>query len=147
MQFSIILVRTPEETVAAILPRLSRSFVHCIRLCTPFGPIFCLPTTAQLTAVPFSEQRCVHTSRQDRLLCLTLIVSASAGKHFRCQNNKKYIPILREVLMTHKFPDFRISFNYLKGQNRDNKCTLHGTKLPSPLANSASHNRGLRPQR
>ena len=28
----------------------------------------------QLTTVPFSDKRCVHTSHQDRLLCLTLIV-------------------------------------------------------------------------
>ena len=28
----------------------------------------------QLTTVPFSDKGCVHTSRQDRLLCLTLIV-------------------------------------------------------------------------
>ena len=80
----------------------------------------------QLTAVPFSEQRCVHTSCQDRLLCLTLIVSASAEKHFRCQN-LQYIPILWEVLMTHEYPDLRMSFNYLTGQNRDNKRALRPT--------------------
>ena len=28
----------------------------------------------QLTTVPFSDKRCVHTSRQDRLLCSTLII-------------------------------------------------------------------------
>ena len=90
--------------------------IRWIRLCTPFGPIFCLATTAkhvgkqngrsaielprptqskfhkkhllirglrawygmangpQLTTVPFSDKRSVRTSRQDRLLCLTLIV-------------------------------------------------------------------------
>ena len=65
--------------------------------------------------------------------CLTLIVSSSAEKHFRCQNNKKYIPILREVLLTHECPDVRMSFNNLMGQNRDNKQALHCTKLPSLL--------------
>ena len=35
----------------------------------------------------------------------------------RCQNNKKYTPILRGVLMTHEYPDLRMSFNYLTGQN------------------------------
>ena len=28
----------------------------------------------QLTTAPFTDKRCIHTSRQDRLLCLTLIV-------------------------------------------------------------------------
>ena len=74
----------------------------------------------------------------DRLLCLTLIVSSSAEKHFRCQTNKKYIPILWEVLLTHEYPDLRTSFNYLTGQNRDNKHVLRGTKLLSLLVNSAS---------
>ena len=81
---------------------------------------------------------------------LTLVfdtVSASAEKHFRCQNNKQYIPILHEVLMTHEYPDLRMSFNYLTGQNRDNKCALRGTKLPSLLTNSALNNRGLRSRR
>ena len=68
-------------------------------------------------------------------LCLTLIVSAIAEKHFPCQNNKKYIPILWEVLMTHEYPDLRMSFNYLTGQNRVNKRALGGTKLLSHLAN------------
>ena len=63
--------------------------------------------------------------------------------HFRCQNNKKYIPILRNALVTHEYPDLRMSLNYLTGQNRDNKRALHGTKLPSLLANSASIDRGL----
>ena len=45
--------------------------------------------------------------------------------------------------MTHEYPDLRMSFNYLTGQNRDNKRALRGSKLPSPLANSASNNRGL----
>ena len=63
---------------------------------------------------------------------------------FRCQNNKKYIPILRNVLVTHECPDLRMSFNYLTGQNRDNKRALRGKKLPSLLANSASIDRGLR---
>ena len=53
------------------------------------------------------------------------------------QKKKKYIPILREVLMTHEYPDLRMSFNYLTGQNRDNKHALRGTKLPSLLVNSA----------
>ena len=73
--------------------------------------------------------------------------SSNAEKHFRCQNNKKYIPVLWEVLVTHQYPDLRMSFNYLTGQNRDNKCTLHGTKLPSLLANSALIDRGLGSQR
>ena len=30
--------------------------------------------TTHDSTVPFSDKRCVHTSRQDRLLCLTLIV-------------------------------------------------------------------------
>ena len=64
--------------------------------------------------------------------------------HFRCQNTKKYIPILWNVLVTHKCPDLRMSFNYLTGQNRDNKHTLRGKKLPSLLSNSASIGRGLR---
>ena len=64
--------------------------------------------------------------------------------HFRCQNNKKYIPILRNVLVTHECPDLRMSFNYLTGQNRDSKRALRGKKLPSLLANSASIDRGLR---
>ena len=64
--------------------------------------------------------------------------------HFRCQNNKKYIPILRNALVTHECPDLRMSFNCLMGQNRDNKRTLRGKKLPSLLANSASINRHLR---
>ena len=64
--------------------------------------------------------------------------------HFRCQNNKKYILILRNVLVTHECPDLRMSFNYLMGENRDNKCALRGKKLPSLLANSASIDRGLR---
>ena len=55
--------------------------------------------------------------------------------HFRCQNNKKYIPILRNVLVTHECPDLRMSFNYLTGQNGDDKRALHGKKLPSLLAN------------
>ena len=38
----------------------------------------------------------------------------------------------------------RMSFNYLTGQNRDNKRALCGKKLPSLLTNSASINRGLR---
>ena len=63
---------------------------------------------------------------------------------FWCQNNKKYIPILRNVLVTHECPDLRMSFNYLTGQNRDNKHALRGKKLPSLLANSVSINRGLR---
>ena len=49
--------------------------------------------------------------------------------HFRCQNNKKYIPILWEVLVTHEYPDLRMSFNYLTGQNRDNKRALHRHKV------------------
>ena len=44
--------------------------------------------------------------------------------HFRCQNNKKYTPILREVLITHEYPDLRMSFNCLTGQSRDNKRAL-----------------------
>ena len=72
----------------------------------------------QLMTVPFSDQRCVHTSHQVRLLCLTQIVSSSAEKHFWCQNNKKYFPILWEVLMTHEYPDLRMSFNYLMGQKK-----------------------------
>ena len=43
--------------------------------------------------------------RHDRLLCLTITFSSSAEKHFRLQNNKKYIPILREVLLTHEYRD------------------------------------------
>ena len=93
----------------------------------------------QLTTVPFSDKRCIHTSRQDGLLCLTLLFS-----HFRCQNNKKYIPILRNVLVTHECPDLRMSFNYLRGQNRDNKRALSSKKLSSLLANSALIDRGLR---
>ena len=62
---------------------------------------------------------------------------------FRCQNNKKYIPILRNVLVSHECPDLRMSFNYLTGQNRDNKRALRGKKLPSLLANSASIDWGL----
>ena len=62
----------------------------------------------QLTTVPYSDQRCVHTSRQDRLLCLTPIFFPSAEKHFWCQNNEKYSPILREVLVTHEYPDFQL---------------------------------------
>ena len=49
--------------------------------------------------------------------------------HFQCQNNKKYIPILRGVLVTHEYPDLRMSFNYLTGQNRDNKCALRRHKV------------------
>ena len=64
--------------------------------------------------------------------------------HFRCQNNKKYVPILGNALVTHEYPDLRMSFKYLTGQNRDNKRALRGTKLPSLLANSASIDRGLR---
>ena len=112
-------------------------------LCAWYG----MAIGSQLKTVPFSDQRCVHTSRQDRLLCLTRIVSSSAEKHFQCQNNKKYTPILREVLVTHKYPDLRMSFNHLTGQNRDNKRALCGTKLPSLLTNSASINQGLRSQR
>ena len=84
----------------------------------------------QLTTLPFWDQRCVHASRQDRPLCLTLIVSSSAEKHFWCQNNKRYIPILREILVTLEYPDLRMSFNYRMGQNRDNKRAQRGTKLP-----------------
>ena len=98
----------------------------------------------QLTTVPFSDQRCVHTSRQDWLLCLTWIVFSSTEKHFWCQNNKKYIPVLWEVLVTHKYPDLRMSLN-LTGQNRDNKHALHDAKLPSLLAISASIDQGLWP--
>ena len=98
----------------------------------------------QLRTVPFLDKRCIHTSRKDRLLCSTLFVSPSAEKHFRCQNNKKYIPILREILVTHEYPDLRMSFNYLTGQNRDSKRALRSTKLPSLLANSALINQGLR---
>ena len=72
-------------------------------------------------SIPFSDQRCVHTSRQDRPLRLTLIVFSSVEKHFWCQNNKKYISILWEVLVTHEYPVLRMSFNYLTGQNRENK--------------------------
>ena len=79
-------------------------------------------------------------------MCSTPTVSSSAEKHFRCQNNKKNIPIRREVLVTHEYPDLRRSFNYLTGQNRDNKCALCGTKLPSLFANSASIHQGLRSQ-
>ena len=64
--------------------------------------------------------------------------------HFRCQNNKKYIPILRNALVTHEYPDLRMSFNYLMGQNRDNKRAPRGKKLPLLLANSASIDQGLR---
>ena len=64
--------------------------------------------------------------------------------HFRCQNNKKYIPILRNALVAHEYPDLRMSFNYLTGQNRDNKRALCSTKLPLLLANSLSIDRGLR---
>ena len=64
--------------------------------------------------------------------------------HFRCQNNKKYIPILRNIQVTHECPDLRMSLNYLMGQNRDNKRALRGKKLPLLLANSASIDRGLR---
>ena len=77
----------------------------------------------------------------------TLVFDTDSFLTFGAKNNKKYIPILWKVLMTHKYPDFRMSFNYLTGQNRDNKRALRGTKLPSPLANSASNNRGLRSQR
>ena len=101
----------------------------------------------QLKTVPFSDQRCIHTSRQGQLLCLTWIVSSSAEKHFRCQNNKKYIPILREVLVTHEYPDLRMTFTYLTGQNRDNKRVVCSTMLPLLLANSASIDQGLRSQR
>ena len=41
-----------------------------------------------------------HTSCQDRLLCLTRIVSSSDEKHFQCQNNKEYIPILCVLQLT-----------------------------------------------
>ena len=100
----------------------------------------------EVTTAPFSDQRCIHTSRQHRLLFLTLIVSYSAEKHFRCQNNK-YIPVLQEVLLTHEYPDLRMSFNYLTGQNRDNKRALPGTKSPLLLTNSASIDQGLQSQR
>ena len=128
---------------------LASSKQICISIEAPRGlRAWCgMANGPQLTTVPFSDQRCVHTSRQDQLLCLTLIVSSSAEKHFRCQNNKKYIPILWEVLMTHEHPDLRMSFNYLTGQNRDNKRTLRGTKLPSLLANSALIDRRPRSQR
>ena len=101
--------------------------------------------------------------------------------HFWCQNNKKYIPILRNILVTHECPDllnswsrvtfiaafkwrklcvvttnactssscllscwlFWMSFNYLMGQNRDNKHALRGKKLPLLLANSALIDWGL----
>ena len=95
----------------------------------------------QLTTVPFTDKRSAHISHQDRLLCLTPIVSPSAEKHIWCQNNKKYTPILREVQVTHEYPDLRMSFNYLTGQNTDNKHALRSTKLPSLLANSASIDR------
>ena len=54
--------------------------------------------------------------------------------HFQCQNNKKYIPILQEVLVTNwwgtgEYPDLRMSFNYLTGQNRDNKRALRRHKV------------------
>ena len=98
----------------------------------------------QLMTVPFSDKKCIHTSFQDQLLCLTPIVSPSAEKNFRCQSNKRCIPILREVLVTHEYPDLRMYFNYLMGQNRDNKHALRVTKLPSLLANSASIDQGLR---
>ena len=44
--------------------------------------------------------------------------------------------------MTQEYPDLRMSFNYLTGQNRDNKRALRGTKLPSLLANSALIDQG-----
>ena len=97
----------------------------------------------QLTTVPFTDKRSAHISHQDRLLCLTPIVSPSAEKHIWCQNNKKYTPILREVQVTHEYPDLRMSFNYLTGQNTDNKHALRSTKLPSLLANSASIDRSI----
>ena len=56
------------------------------------------------------------------------------------RKKKKYISILREVLVTREYPDLRMSFNYLMGQNRDNKRALRGIKLPSLLVNSASIN-------
>ena len=74
----------------------------------------------------------------------TLVFDTDCFLTFRCQNSKKYIPILRNVLVTHECPDLRMSFNYLTGQNRDNKRALRGKKLPSLLANSASIDRGLR---
>ena len=82
----------------------------------------------QLTTVPFSDKRCVHTSRQGQLLCLTPIVSPSAEKHFRCQNSKKYSPVLQEVQVTHEYPDLRMSFNYLTGQNKDNIDTPYAVQ-------------------
>ena len=68
---------------------------------------------------------------------LTVVCDTDCFLHW-CQNSKKYIPILREVLLTHEYPDLRMAFNYLMGQSTDNKHALRGTKLPLLLANSAS---------
>ena len=96
----------------------------------------------QLMTVPFSDKRCIHTSCQDQLLRLTLIVfSLSVPKQQEVHPNSSDS---QTVLVTHEYPDLRMSFNYLTGQNRDNKRALRGTKLPSLLANSASIDWGLR---
>ena len=133
--------------VVAILPRLSGSFARLLYTDGPPGrarhstSFIGLANGPQLTTEPFSDKRCVHTSRKDRLLCLTLIVfSLSVPKQQEVHPNSS------GSTNNSRVSRLRMSFNYLTGQNRDNKCALRGTKLPSPLANSASNNRGPRSQ-
>ena len=76
----------------------------------------------------------------------TLVFDTNRFLTFGAKTTRSTPPLLWGVLMTHEYPDIRVSFNYLMGQNRDNKHALRGTKLPSPLENSASNNRGLRSQ-
>ena len=201
MRFSAILVRTSEETVATIPPRLSRSFAWLAHADGPPGspviPLHSLDTAIyviQAYLLPCNHRKACRETKwtiHDRALptnskqislsieaplnsgtsCMvrdgkwatthnstlfgqevrpyflpgsTLVFDTDCFSHFRCQNNKKYIPILWNVLMTHECPDLRMSFNYLTGQNRDNKHALRGKNLPSLLANSASIDRGLR---
>ena len=47
----------------------------------------------QLKTVPFSDQRCVHTSQLDQLLCATLIVSSNAEGHFRLSKQQE-VPLI-----------------------------------------------------
>ena len=50
----------------------------------------------QLKTVPFSDQRCIHTSRPDQLLCSTPIISSSAEEHFRLSKQEE-VPLISSI--------------------------------------------------
>ena len=79
----------------------------------------------QLKTVPLSDLRCIHTFRQDQLLCSTPIVSSCAEGHFGLSRQQE-VPLIssRSTEDLQVYWNLMMSLNYLTGQIMAKKLAM-----------------------